>query len=328
MKAESPAVFFLLAALVPLVLAAFAGYRRGKAARGLFEGAEDGAGSSTLFFVRSLLDALFFCLFLVFSVFALAGILWGTAPEAEDKSGLDVVVVLDVSRSMLAQDEEPSRLAAARDTARGLLQSLPRARFAVVAFKGSAIIAIPMTEDRQILETFFQNVSPAAVNAPGTNVEAGLELALEAFPRGTASHRAIVLLSDGEALSDFSLRSAEKAGAEGIPVFPVGLGSDEGSVIRLPDGSLITGKDGKPVITRRNAPLLEKAASLSQGAYFSSREPGLTGRLTEKLRDFGDAREKMGFRLAPKKSYRSFLFAGFLALCAAVCVRSLKWKKS
>ena len=326
MKTETPLAFFLLVGLIPVILVALRNYRQGRAARELLAGT-DGSQASAWFFVRSLLDALFFCLFLVCSVLALAGIVWGTAPESEDLSGLDIAVVLDVSRSMLAQDEEPSRLEAACTTARGLLQSLPRARFAVVAFKGNAIIAIPMTEDRQVLETFFQNVSPAVVNAAGTNVESGLELALEAFPLGTASHRAIVLLSDGESLSDISLRSAEKSGAEGIPIFALGLGTEEGSVIRLPGGGLVMGKDGQPVITRLGATLLEKAAGLSQGAYFSFREPGIVARLTEKLRDFDDSRTRMGFRLAPRKSYRSFLLAGFLALCAAVFVRSLKWKK-
>jgi Ca-activated chloride channel family protein len=184
-----------------------------------------------------------------------------------------------------------------------------------------------MTEDRQILETFFQNVSPSVAAFAGTNLESGLKLAIEAFPTGTASHKAVVLLSDGESLTDFHGGNTEEAAARGIPVFAVGIGAPEGSVIRLADGSLVTGKDGQPVVTRLNESALMRIAALSRGEYFSSREPGVVSRLTQKLRGFEESRGKMGFRLVPVRRYRGFLFAGFLLLCASILVRSIRWKK-
>jgi Ca-activated chloride channel family protein len=331
-NARDPGYLFFLLVLVPIILAALRGYRRGRVSRERLTGVRDGEGPAGVFggrfFVRIFLGALLFCAFFVFCVLALADISWGTVPEPEDRSGLHIVVALDVSRSMLAPDSPPSRLRAAADIARGLIQSLPYSRFAVVAFKGASIIAVPMTEDRQILETFFQDVSPSVVSSPGSSLEAGLELALNAFPAGDPSHRAIVLLSDGESLPAFPARSAEKAGAEGIPVFCVGMGGAEGSVIPLGGAGLVTARDGRPVVTRQNAQALKTISEVSGGEYFSSREPGLISRLTQELRDFEESRMKMGFRLVPVRRYRSFLLAGFFLLCASVLVRSGKWKKT
>jgi Ca-activated chloride channel family protein len=327
-KLENPLGLFFLFLLVPVVYAALRNYLGAKTFRRRLAGGggpED--GDFGRFFVRFFLHTVFFCSFLVFSVLALADISWGTAPQTEDRNGLDVALALDVSRSMLAQDSPPTRLKTACDIALGLIQGLGDSRFAVAAFKGGGVLAVPLTEDREILEAFFQDVSPSVVNAPGTSVESGLETALAAFPPGTASHRAIVLLSDGESLANSTGASAEKAAALGIPVFAVGIGGAGGSVIRLPGGDLLPGPGGRPVVTRQNTQALEAIAGISGGEYFSSGEPGLISRLQGKLADFAESRGKMGFRLAPVHRYRSFLLAGFLLLCASILVRSVKWKK-
>jgi len=324
---ENPLQLFFLFILVPVVFLAVQNYRRGKIFRGHLTGSGEGHELFGIFFVKVFLGTLFFCVFLVFSVLALAGISWGTAPEPEDKSGLDIVIAIDVSRSMLATDSPPSRLRAAADISLGLVQSLHRSRFAVVAFKGDALLAIPMTEDRQILDVFFREISPSVVSAPGTNLEAGLGLSINAFPSGIPGHRAIVLLSDGESLSDFPAGSAEKAKKEGIPVYTVGMGGEEGAVIRVEGGGLVSGRDGKPVVTRRSAGILKTIAEVSQGEYFSCDEPGIISRLTQELQDFEASRGRMGFRLAPVRRYRGFLLAGFLFLIAAVLARSIRWKR-
>jgi Ca-activated chloride channel family protein len=326
-----PLYLLLLLLLVPLILTALGGYRRGRISRARLSGNPEGSDPEANdifegFFVKTFLSSLFFCGVFVCSVLALADISWGKEPAPEDHSGLDVMLVLDVSRSMLAQDAQPYRLRAAADIALELVQGLGHARFGVVAFKGGAVQAVPLTEDRQILETFFQQISPAVVRAPGTSVESGLEEALGAFPAGTASHKVIVLLSDGESLSDFTGGSAGKAGAEGIPIFAVGLGATSGSTIRMPDGDFLTGKDGRPVVTRLNAEALMTVADLSGGEYFSARETA-AGLLAERLRDFEESRGRMGFRLVPVRRYRSFLLAGFALLWASILVRSIKWEK-
>ncbi|MDR1931536.1 MAG: VWA domain-containing protein [Spirochaetales bacterium] len=333
MNVENPFYLLLLLILIPVAAAAVWNYRQGRVSRGRLTGDTEGGGAGAndvfnRFFVKTFLSTLFFCAFLVLALLALADISWGTSPEPEDRSGLDVVIAVDVSRSMLAQDSPAQRLRTAADICLGLMQGLPRCRFAVVVFRGAALLAVPMTEDRQILESFFQNISPSVAGSAGTSVESGLDLALEAFPAGTASHKAIVLLSDGESLAGFPGASAEKAETLGIPVFTVGTGAAEGSVIRLADGSLLTGKDGRPVVTRLNENALRAIAGLSRGEYFSSREPGVTSRLAQKLLDFEESRGKMGFRLVSVHRYRGFLFAGFLLLCAAVLVRSIKWRKN
>jgi Ca-activated chloride channel family protein len=310
--------------VIPVVVTGRKNYRQGKVSLKRLTGFAGGEW----FFVRSFLFCLFFACFIVFASLALAGISWGREPVQEDLEGLDVMFVMDVSRSMLAQDVSPTRLRAASDMALALTRSFSRARFGVVVFKGRAVRAVPLTEDREILENFFRQISPALVREPGTSIEAGLEEALRSFPKETAGRgRVIALFSDGESLSDFSGFSPEKAASGGIPVFAVGMGSSSGAVIRLSGGETVMGRDGQAVVSRLNAEALVSAARISGGEYFSSQDPGVLSSLADALADFEEERGRRGFRLSPVKRFRSFLFAGFVLVCMSILVRSLPWKK-
>jgi Ca-activated chloride channel family protein len=324
MSAGRPLELLFLLVLVPVTIAALVNYRRGKISRQLLTGEADGG----VFFARSFFGGVFFCGFIVCCVLALADISWGKRPVREDTGGLDIMLALDVSRSMLAQDARPNRLAAAAEIAQGLLQGLSRARFGAVVFKGGAVRAVPLTEDRQALETFLDSLSPAMVQTPGSSVEAGIEEALRSFPGGTSgAGRAIVLLSDGESLPGVGGNAAAKAGALGVPVFAVGMGGGAGTIIRLSGGEILRGRDGANVVTRLNPGALKNTAENSGGAYFSGEDPGTLASLLDSLREFEDSRARMGFRLAPAPRYRDFLLAGFGLLCASVLARSAKLKR-
>jgi Ca-activated chloride channel family protein len=327
MTVGSPWFLALLLSLPIVAPLALRNFNRGRKSLALLTGRSPGDDFFGRYMIASFFGTALFCGFLFFAAIAAADFSWGRKPVEEDRSGLDVIFVLDVSRSMLAADTPPSRLAAAADIALGVMQGLPEARFGAVAFKGRGVPVVPVTEDHPSLEAFFGNAGSGIVAEPGTHLESGLDAALSAFPAGTERHRAVVLLSDGESLANFTGRSASRSGEEGVPIFAVGFGGKEGSSIRLPDGTLLTTGGKKPVVTRLNEGNLRTAADLSGGAYFSAREPGVVSRLVDEILDFAEARGATGFRLVSVRRYRGFLLAAFLCLAASVLVRSVRWKK-
>ncbi|MFP4113564.1 MAG: vWA domain-containing protein [Spirochaetota bacterium] len=279
-----------------------------------------------LYAVKSFFAALAFNLFIVFAVLAAADITWGEQPVEEDRSGLDVAIVVDVSRSMLASDVTPSRLERALGVVRAASRQLPAARMALIAFKGDAITLMPLTEDANALEIVLDGVRPTLISAPGTNVEAGLDEALRAFPAATFAHCAAVVLSDGESLSGDVERPLAEYRRRGIPVIAVVAGTPEGAPVPSGDGTALLDADGRPVVSKANASLLADIASRSDGALLRLDEPDVVSDLAARLSRFASLRESEGFRLVPRRRYRLFLAAAILSLVVSTGVRVVRWR--
>jgi len=325
-KLEHPVYFLMLLAFFPLTLVALRNYFQSKRTLLLLTGKSEKDRFYAAYMVKCFFIHGTFFLFLLFAIFALVGFSWGKAPVEEDRDGLDIVLTIDVSRSMLAQDVKPNRLAAAGDIAREIALGLPSARFAVVLFKGSAVTTVPMTEDRGTVEAVLDNLSPGLARLPGTNIEEGLRQALASFPSGSGRHRVILLFSDGGSLSGSSGAAALKAAEEGVPVLSVGFGGRDGVTVKNQDGTFVIGENGKPVVTALHEEPVRTAAELSGGKYFSAGDPASSGLLLEEIKSFEGTRRKMGFRLVSVSHYRIFLLLGFLCLAAHVFLRSYRWK--
>jgi len=326
MKLEHPAYFLMLLVFFPLTLVALRNYFQSKRTLFVLTGKSDKDRFFAAYMVKCFFVHGTFFLFLFFSVLSLVEFSWGKTPVEEDRNGLDVVFAIDVSRSMLAQDVKPNRLAAAGDVAREIALGLPSARFAVVVFKGSAVTAVPMTEDRGTIEAVLDNLSPGLARLPGTDIEEGLRQALASFPAGSGRHRVILLLSDGGSLSGSSGAAALKAAEEGVPVLSVGFGGRDGVTVKNQDGTFVLGENGKPVVTALYEETIRAAAELSGGKYFSAGDSASSGLILEEIQSFEGTRSKMGFRLVSISHYRIFLVLGFFCLAAHVFLRSYRWK--
>jgi Ca-activated chloride channel homolog len=278
-----------------------------------------------LFFVRWFFSSVAFGLFWIFAVFALADLSWGVRPVEEDRRGIEIAFVLDLSNSMLAQDVEPSRLRRAQDLLRALVSELEGSRFAVVGFRGAASRVVPMTQDLTAVESLLSVSGAGVITTPGSDLEAGLTEALEAFPEGSNRHRAIVLLSDGEALTGNVAAAAEAVGEAGIPVFSVGVGSRSGASIPLPSGDVIRDSRGRPVVTRLEEDVLRQVAGLTRGAYYEVGEPELFINLLRDIREYYGRLEAQGFRLEPVQRYRLFLSLALICLAVFVSLRVIRW---
>lgn len=211
-----------------------------------------------------------------FGVVALSGPLVGTWMREILRRGVDVMVVLDTSRSMLARDMGSSRLERAKRDIRGLLENLRGHRVGLVTFAGNARRIVPLTHDPSSYRLFLEDVDETTNSFGGTAIGEGLELALDAFDPELPHQRVIVLLTDGEdhTSDPAPTEIAYEALAKSAPIHVVAYGTAEGAPIVSFDTqgnrNVVRDEDGQPVITRPDERLLAKIAEISGGAFLSA----------------------------------------------------------
>ncbi len=219
---------------------------------------------------RSFLQAAMICLALILSLIATARPQWGKRDQTTYAKGRDIVIALDVSRSMLAEDIHPNRLQRAKADIMDLVRTLQGDRAALVAFRNGARLLCPLTTDYAFLRQALEGADTYSAPRGPTDLQSSVAKALDAFESKSASHKAIVLVSDGEDLSGEVAQAGKRAAERGIPIYSVGLGSASGSKIPDPDnpGEYITYK-GKPVRSRLKHEALRTLAEKSGGAYIA-----------------------------------------------------------
>ena len=200
----------------------------------------------------------------------LLGPVRGYSLREVQRKGLDLVVALDTSRSMLVRDLKPDRLSRAMREVSLLFDRLKGDRVALVAFSGDVRDVAPLTRDRQTLRWFLQSLSPDDNLRGGTDLGGALEHALELFDGRTGAHEAIVLLSDGEDLEGRGLAAAEEAARRGIHVYVVGMGTESGGKIPSPDGGFVRDASGQDVVSHLDGATLEAIADATGGAYLAA----------------------------------------------------------
>jgi Ca-activated chloride channel family protein len=212
---------------------------------------------------------------------ALAQPRWGYEVRETHRRGLDVIIVMDVSRSMLAPDVAPSRLVRAKLNLHDLVLELSGDRLGLVAFAGSAFLQAPLTTDYDAVLRAVDELDTDLIPMGGTNIGAGIDLALEAFGKAEAGNRAILLLSDGEPTAESDqadgVKAAARAAEDGIKVFTLGLGTPAGATIPLTGenaGQFLRDTDGKVVRTRLNEAGLQEIAHAGGGFYVRFQNDG------------------------------------------------------
>jgi Ca-activated chloride channel family protein len=226
---------------------------------------------------RQLLKALLLLLAVAFLALALARPQWGAKEEVIQRKGLDVVVAVDVSLSMFAEDIKPNRIARSKQEILRFAERLQGDRVALVAFAGDAFLQCPLTSDYSAFRIFLDVLDPSLIEAPGTDIARALDVSLKAFPEGDGKHRVLVLLTDGEDHSGRALAAAKRAAGQGVRIYTVGIGSASGVPIPVVDGrgNKAYKRDGRGnlVTTRMDPELLREIARLSGGSFYHA-QPG------------------------------------------------------
>ena len=205
---------------------------------------------------------------LALCLFAAARPQWGHSAQVVAAKCRNVVVALDVSRSMLAADVRPNRLERAKADIADLVDSLEGDRCALVAFRQKGVLLCPLTTDRAFLRSALESATPESAPRGETDLGAAIRTALQALDPAMDDHNAIILVSDGGDLRNNALAGAAIAKKRGIPIFTVGLG-DPRREVTLPDasGSGVQMFKGQPVKVRLEEKALREIAAASDGRY-------------------------------------------------------------
>lgn len=206
---------------------------------------------------------------LALTIIAAANLRKPLSGDKEPTAGIDVMVALDVSKSMLSTDIKPSRLERAKQLVNILIDKLENNRVGLVMFAGHAYLQMPLTPDLEEAKMYLANSSPDAVPVQGTNVGEALELCNNSLNTKERTHKAVVLITDGEDHDPTADKIAQDIADAGVIVFTVGIGTVEGSPIIEPGtGAYKTDENGKTVISKLNEVELKNIAAKTGGNYF------------------------------------------------------------
>ncbi len=215
--------------------------------------------------------ALKFWLFIVafaVAVFALANPRLPMGSANVNRSGIDVVIALDVSKSMLATDVQPDRLERAKQVVARLIDKLSDDRIGIVVFAGRAYLQMPLTTDHSAAKMYLGSATPAVVPTQGTVISDALKMSFAAFNTKEKKYKSIILISDGEDHDETALTYSKALSEEGVMINTIGIGSPEGTFLKDPETNDFK-KDvaGNPVITKLNEEELKVIAANSNGVY-------------------------------------------------------------
>lgn len=222
---------------------------------------------------RRLAKVLLLLLAIAFLFVALARPQWGRKMEHIERRGLDLVLLQDISLSMLAEDIKPNRLTRSRHEISAFLESLSGDRVGLVAFSGEAQVMVPLTLDYGTVQMMLRELNPGWL-MPGTNLENAIRKGMSLYRNaGTGGQYSVmILMSDGEELEAAAVNAAKEAAEMGIRIYTIGIGSREGVPIPVPsrNGEVAYKKDvqGNIVTTRLEDGTLQEIASVTGGLYF------------------------------------------------------------
>jgi Ca-activated chloride channel homolog len=223
---------------------------------------------------------LLICLSGIFLILGLADLQTGSKLEKVQRKGIDLILALDVSTSMLAEDIKPSRLERAKQDISRLVDRLEGDRIGLVVFAGKAYTQLPITTDYTAAKLFISAVNTNIVPVQGTAIGDAIERATASF--GQSNHnKAIIIITDGEDHQGGVLEQAEAAAKTGITIYTIGMGLPEGAPIPIYNGNIQTGykkdRDGTVIISRLDEPILQQIAVIGKGMYIraNNSETGL-----------------------------------------------------
>ena len=211
---------------------------------------------------------------LMFSALALIVVMlarpqFGSKMETVKRSGVETVIALDISNSMLAEDVTPSRLGKAKKLISRLIDTFNNDKVGLNVFAGEAFTQLPITSDYISAKMFLESINPSLISTQGTDIGAAIRLAMKSFTPNDGVGRAIIVITDGENHEGGAIEAAQEAAEKNMQVFILGIGSPEGSPIPVERGSNDFRRDGKGdiIVTKLNEQMCQEIAKAGNGVY-------------------------------------------------------------
>lgn len=212
-----------------------------------------------------------FAISLSLLIIAIANPQMGAKMEEVKREGIDLMIALDVSNSMKAEDLVPNRLGAAKQAISKLIENLKGDRIGIIVFGGEAYVQLPITTDYAAAKLFLNNIDTDVIPTQGTNIGAAIDLAVRSFESGSDKNKALVIITDGENHEEDVLKIVGDATEQGIAIHTIGMGSEHGGPIPVYINGRISGykkdRDGNTVVTRLNEKMLQQIAAAGDGSY-------------------------------------------------------------
>lgn len=213
----------------------------------------------------------FIILAVLFLIFTLIEPKWGYHLEKVTRRGIDIVIAVDTSRSMLADDIKPNRLSAAKRKIEDLLKMLKGDRIGLVAFAGSAFTYCPLTIDYGAFRLFLDDLNTSVIPLGGTDLNMAIQKSIDSFDTKIKKHKTIILITDGEDHSGKAIEAAKMAKDNGIIIYTVGIGKKDGSYIKVKEKNgnevLLKDRNGQVIKSRLDELMLNKIALETHGIY-------------------------------------------------------------
>jgi len=271
MKFANPYLLNLLWALLPLFGVMVYGIRRQKKILSKFAGADMFASIIPGFDPkRRWIKAILIITGIGFAIIALSKPQLGYKWEKTTQKGVDIMIALDCSKSMLAQDIKPNRLERAKREIIDLLRMMKSDRAGLVAFSGRAILQCPLTLDHEAFNIFLKVLEPGFLPVGGTNLDAAVKTCYESFEKESDTEKAIIIITDGENTTGVVEQTAKEMTTQGVKIFTIGVGNIQGAPIPDEDGGFIKDASGNIVLSKVDTKTLEKIAAMTEGTYVRS----------------------------------------------------------
>lgn len=249
-------------------------------------------------------------------IFALARPQYGTKEQTVKREGIEVMIALDISNSMLAEDVTPNRLDRAKQILSKLVDQMVDDKLGLVVFAGDAFTQLPITCDYVSAKMFLQNITPDLIPAQGTAIGTAINTCIRSFgAEESEASRAIILITDGENHEDDAKAAAQAAKEKGINVFVVGIGKPEGSPIPDGRGSFKKDKAGQVVVSRLNEEMCKEIAAAGNGIYVRADNSNTASRALQKeLNKLATAEIETKVFTDYNEQYQSFVLFALLLL--------------
>ena len=200
-------------------------------------------------------------------ILALARPQFGSKISHEKRNGIEAIIALDISNSMLAQDVQPSRLDKSKLMIENLINSFINDKIGLVVFAGEAYVQLPITSDYVSAKMFLSDITPNLISTQGTDIARAIRVSLSSFTQQKGVGKAIILITDGEDNEGGALEAVKEAKEKGVNVFILGVGDSKGAPIPLGNGEYLKDNHGKTVMTALNENMCKEIAQAGSGTY-------------------------------------------------------------
>jgi len=280
-------------------------------------------------FFKPFLKLLILTLCILFLIFGLVNPKIGTELETVKREGVDIVFVVDVSKSMLAEDIAPNRLEKSKRLVSAIINQLVSDRVGIIAYAAQAIPQLPITTDYGAAKMFLQSLNTDMLSSQGTAVDSALDLSRTYFNDQDQTNRVVFLISDGEDHSDEAEKAAMRANEFGVKIFTFGVGTESGAPIPIKRNGIVeTYKkdlEGNVVITKRNPDILKVISKVSNGAYYDGNDTDLVLDFVEQTLKEMDKKEFEAKKFVSyKDQFQIFLLIAFVLLLLEVFIFETK----